>query len=299
MMRRAELAYYDGEAQTGSGGARQRAPAREQRAERLRLEQLSRSRPTRRDRARRTSVGHPAVHAVSPAPHCSAASRELDVRVGGVEQPAHDELRRDRAVPAVLLEPERDVEARRAAAAGRAAADRRRSRCRRLGRAGERGTGGACRRRPCPRPTASQPATSRVMLRVAEPERCETVELLRPARASAQPPGRSRRPGHRAQLLVGEHRRPRGRRTPRRTPRAAPVAIESPAAARWPPNRTRCSAHAREAAVEVEVGDRPAGSLPAVAAAPAISTTGRLKRSTSREATIPITPSCQSSPQRT
>ena len=33
--------------------------------------------------------------------------------------------------------------------------------------------------------------------------------------------------------------------------------------------------------------------------APAISTTGRLYRSTSREATIPITPSCQSSPATT
>ena len=32
---------------------------------------------------------------------------------------------------------------------------------------------------------------------------------------------------------------------------------------------------------------------------PAISTTGRLKRSTSREATMPITPSCQSSSQST
>ena len=50
--------------------------------------------------------------------------------------------------------------------------------------------------------------------------------------------------------------------------------------------------------VEIESWDRASRTGPS-SSAPAMSTTGRWKRSTSREATIPITPRCQSAPART
>ena len=71
---------------------------------------------------------------------------------------------------------------------------------------------------------------------------------------------------------------------------------EGPAAARWPPKRSRCSEQAARPPCRSKAPvDRPDPfhSSPA----PAIRTTGRWKRSTRREATIPITPSCQPRPQ--
>ena len=56
------------------------------------------------------------VHALSPRRQSSASvARELLVALRRVEDAPHDELRRDRAVPVVLLEAERDVEATRRA----------------------------------------------------------------------------------------------------------------------------------------------------------------------------------------
>ena len=64
----------------------------------------------------------------------------------------------------------------------------------------------------------------------------------------------------------------------------------------------RSAAGARSRRRARRAGRTPAASGPSPSSrrrVPAIRTTGRLKRSTSRDATIPITPSCQSSPQIT
>ena len=149
----------------------------------------------RRARARRRPAAPRASTPSRPRRHSSASHvAQLLVRVGGVEQPPDDELRRDGAVPAVLLEPERDVEAALGARAARAAPpSRTRSRCRRRGRAGGRGSAGACPRRPSRASTASQPATSSVTSGIAEPERREPVELLRQLERERRRRARSRR----------------------------------------------------------------------------------------------------------
>ena len=271
----------------------------EQRAERLGLEQLAPdARPSSSSSAK---IGRASgVQAPSPARHSSAsAGAQLVVAVGRVEEAADHELRRDRAVPAVLLQPEGDVVADRAPERGRAARRARtRSRSRRRGRAGGRGSAGACPRRRAPAATARTPA------RAASPPGCR-ARTARAARARCARSSVSARAGddrvdprHRHEVVVGERGvGVRGERL-RRTPRAARA--RSRARRRRGGRRSAEVRGARgERAVEVErrgsSGRSPSSRRSAV---PAISTTGRLKRSTRRDATIPITPSCQSSPQR-
>src|SRR5438270_595023 len=90
--------------------ARESRLAREQRPEALRLEQMPTPEPRRLDlelgedrgRLAVALVGRLAVFRDEPV------AQLFEPRLGG-EDPPHDELRRDSAVPAVLLEPERDV----------------------------------------------------------------------------------------------------------------------------------------------------------------------------------------------
>ena len=63
----------------------------------------------RRARARRRSRVPPASTRLAGAPLRGEPVAQLVEAVGRVEDAAHDELRRDDAVPAVLLQPERDV----------------------------------------------------------------------------------------------------------------------------------------------------------------------------------------------
>ena len=72
-------------------------------------------------------------------------------------------------------------------------------------------------------------------------------------------------------------------------------AIESPAAARWPPQRPSRREQAPSAPCRSKDDtERPEPTQSSPGSPPAISTTGRRKRSTSREATMPMTPRCQS-----
>ena len=96
---------------------------------------------------------------------------------------------------------------------------------------------------------------------VSEPERCEPAELL----GELQGQGR---PRHGGVDLRTDCRSPRSDarrrvpRTPRRTRRPPPAESQSPAAARWPPNRSRCSAHAARPRVEVVHGQGATRALP-------------------------------------
>ena len=155
------------------------------------------------------------VHAASPAATARRATRAAPRIRRGVEDTAHDELRRDGAVPAVLLQPERDVVALLAAGSGRAARPcRTRSPSRRRGRAGARGSAGACRRR---RSTARRPRSRRRAARRRDC-RCRTARAAaarRRGRARASRRERSRRRASPAQVLLRE-RRVRVRRERRR-----------------------------------------------------------------------------------
>ena len=74
--------------------------------------------------------------------------------------------------------------------------------------------------------------------------------------------------------------------------------IDRPAAARCPPNRSRCCEQAASPPCRSKRPmERPEPFHPSCVSA--ISTTGRLKRSTRRDATMPITPTCQSACART
>ena len=119
------------------------------------------------------------------------------------------------------------------------------------------------------------------------------AELRRRGRASTRRPRRPRRPrsSERRSSSVALRRRaprmppqrPRARRVDRE-PRGGAVAAEARRGARRTRRARRGGRRRRSTA--------PTLPVPSV---PAIRTTGRWKRSTSREATIPITPSCQSS----
>ncbi len=99
------------------------------------------------------------------------------------------------------------------------------------------------------------------------------------------------------------------RSSARRTPRACstkafanasrrPRSTSTPAAARCPPWRVRCSAHAFSPPSRSNAGmlrPEPRPRWPSSAT----HTTGRLWRSAMRAATIPITPACQPSPDST
>jgi len=91
--------------------------------------------------------------------------------------------------------------------------------------------------------------------------------------------GRAGRPastwGHGARESSSSRRAGRVlRRTGPRTRRRSPGAIESPAAARWPPQRSSSSEHAPEPAVQVEARDRAAGALPVPVTCRRSATTG-------------------------
>ena len=77
-------------------------------------------------------------------------------------------------------------------------------------------------------------------------------------------------------------------------------AIESPAAARCPPQRpSRCEQAPSAPWRSKAETERPEPTQSSPGSPPAMRTTGRWKRSTSRDATIPITPRCHSSPAMT
>ena len=73
----------------------------------------------------------------------------------------------------------------------------------------------------------------------------------------------------------------------------------SPAAARCPPKLSRCSEQASRAASRSKPGMLRPLPRPPPSPSSETTTTGRWWRSTSREATIPTTPGCQSSPAST
>ena len=204
------------------------------------------------------------VHAASPACHCPASHvAQLLEPVDGVEDAAHDELRRDDAVPAVLLEPERDVVALLAPEAVELRADAERDR--RAGVAAALAHAEAQvlavadrrrRRRPRSRRRAASPPGCRA--RTARAGRAP-----RRGRASSFAPGDDRVDVRdRAQVVVRRAPRRRARRTPPRTTSICSARIVRPAAARWPPKRSRCAAHAARPAVQVERRDRAARALP-------------------------------------
>ena len=118
------------------------------------------------------------VHAASPAFHWPASHvAQLVEAVDRVEDPPHDELRRDDAVPAVLLQAERDVVALLAAEAVELRAEAEGDRLARVASvladaeaqvlAVADGRGSA----------SSQPSTSSVTPGIAEPERRQPSEL--------------------------------------------------------------------------------------------------------------------------
>ncbi len=223
------------------------------------------------------------------------ASRAALVAFGRVEDAAHDELRRDGAVPLVLLEPEDDVVAAQPSETVELARrDRRRSRC-----PASRPRSRTRKRRCLPSPTAarspsSQDGRSSVTPGFPSPNGARLPQLVAEverqlAAGDDRVDDRSTGAGRRRSA-----RRRRGPRRPRRTPRSRPGRSRgrrrrdgrrSARGARSRPRGRRAGRRLRAS------GRSPSSSRPA----PAISTTGRWKRSTSRDATIPITPSCQPS----
>ena len=106
------------------------------------------------------------------------------------EDAAHDELRRDRAVPAVLLEPERDVEAAVGPAAARAAPPRPNA----IALPASRPCWRTRNRRCFPSPTVAgadglAAGDEQRHIGVAEPERARAARAPAPGRASAPRPG--------------------------------------------------------------------------------------------------------------
>ncbi len=238
------------------------------------------------------------VHAASPGPPQPGEPRRAAPR-----RPGRSNTRRTTScgatVPFQRFSLSRNTTSNAArAGAGRAATQPERDRAsRRRGPAGARGSGDACPRRRCSRRSPRMPATSSVSSGLPSPNGARRSSSC--ARSSV-----SAAAGTIASIIV------RGRRSssasaasawrPNASANASSCssAIERPAAARWPPKRSRCSAQAARplwrSKSEIE---RPDPFQPS--AAPATSTTGRWNRSTSREATMPITPSCQPSSQST
>ena len=210
----------------------------EQGAERLGLEQAApgpcpRGRAPRTPPARRRSTrrGRRAIRGEPPA--------ELAVALGRLEDPPDDELRRGRPVPRVRLEAESHVVG---------AVCRQRSSCEPSPNAIALPAGppsSAPRKRRClPSPTvcrslSSQPGDEQRHARVAESERRQPPELV----GELERAGSARHDGvddeRRSQVVVGQLANRPPQRTPRRTRRPRSGRIESPAAARWPPKRSR------------------------------------------------------------
>ena len=209
------------------------------------------------------------------APLRGEAVAQLEVAVGRVEDPPDDELRRDRAVPGVLLEAEGDVVVPDAAAAVELRRrGRRRSRSRRV-----RG-GRATRKRRClPSPTvvrslSSQPADEQVTPGLPSPNGASRRSSAQRPSVSAAPGTIASTDGDRPQIVVGEVRvGVRGEGVARASSTFS-GRIERPAAARWPPKRSRCSEQAARPACRSKAGiERPVPfQSPSV---PAIRTTGR------------------------
>ena len=158
--------------------------------------------------------------ACSPEPREPCA--QLLVRVGRVEDPPDDELRSDRTVPVVLLEPEGDVEVRLQAHPVELAAEAE----------GDRTSGVAPLLAHPKAQVLSVPdgcGADRLAVRnekrhvgITEPEGCELLELA--GELEGQRKSRHDRvdPRHRPQVLVAEHPRLRTRRTHGRKARADP-----------------------------------------------------------------------------
>ena len=140
------------------------------------------SRPASRPTSANTSSASGLSRAGAPLGGESLA--QLEVTVRRLEDASDDQLRRGRPVPAVLLEPERQVvgadtaktielrpeaESDRAAGAG--------------GRGRARGSGGVCPPPPSPRSVSSHAATSRLTPGIAEAEGGEPARARRRGRA--------------------------------------------------------------------------------------------------------------------
>ena len=135
-------------------------------------------------------------------------------------------------------------------------------------------------------------------VRVAEAERREPRRAPREVERQRGAGDDRVDPRHGREVVVGEHRV--GVRGERGGEGLELVRARSRARRRRGGRRSARGARSTRRARRA--GRTPAASGPSPSSSPsvpAISTTGRLKRSTSREATIPITPSCQSSPPST
>ena len=268
----------------------------EQRAEALGLEQAPRLDARRRGRAPRRSPARAGSRRPAPSGTRDEPVAQAHVAVRRVEDPPHDELRRDGAVPVVRLQPERDVESTVAPEALELGAEAERDRASAGAHAEAQVLALADGREVAQLAALGEQRH----LRVAQPERREPGELLAqlerraPSSAAATASTYVTRP----EVLLDEDAPRRARRTRARTPRRSRAGSRA-----RPPRGGRRSARALGAGSERRrAGRTPAPSGPTPSRAPrrpAISTTGRLKRSTSREATIPITPSCQFSPATT
>ena len=96
--------------------------------------------------------------------------------------------------------------------------------------------------------SSSQPSTSSVTPGLPRPNGASRAELLAERQPELRARRRSRRPRSRGRRSSSvEHRVGVRARTPRRTRRRARAGSSGPAAARWPPKRSRCSAHAASA----------------------------------------------------
>ena len=133
---------------------------------------------------------------------------------------------------------------------------------------------------------------------VAEPERREPLELAREAERERRARARSRRScvtGTRSSSASASV----GVRGERVRERLELLRVDREARRRRGGRRSaagaRSTRRARRGGRTTEI-ERPE-PFQSPSPVPAISTTGRLKRSTRRDATMPITPSCQSSPQ--
>ena len=159
-----------------------------------------------------------------------ATARSSRYRGAVAEDAADDELRRDRPVPVVLLEAERDVVERR-----RGGARSRREPCpNAIALPASRPSRRTRKRRCLPSPTVAssaspQPGASSVGRRVAEPERREPRELgaeVEREVGSACDDGVDRR--HGLEVVLVEHRCGLLRQRPRRTRRRSPPRSTGP-----------------------------------------------------------------------
>ena len=161
----------------------------------------------------------------------------------------------------VLLEPERRCRSGRSGGSGRAAPPSPKA----IARAGGAAAIGDAEAKVLPVTDGLQvgelaAGDKQVDAGVAEPERREPLQL--PAETERQRRAGDDRvdrasPG---ELVVGQDARRRRRRTPPRARRRCPGRIERPAAARWPPKRSRWPEHAARPACRSKARNRAAAS---------------------------------------